>query len=138
MRTAMLALILGLPVVAIGNAVVFGLELGRFLASTPRLASTRDLEDFKRVVARQMYAALAQIVLLALPPVLFGVGLATGVLGPDDVLTIVIPAAAVILVAAFFKRHEHTAKNLPATDPELERARDAIVRTWHKRPVPDW
>lgn len=133
-----LAAILGLSVVAIGNAVVFGLELRRFLEATPQLASSHDLERFKRVVARQMYAALAQIVLLVLPPVLYGIALLEGVLSPADVLLIVLPAAGVILVAAIFRRYEQATKAIPAIDPELEQARDAIVRTWFKRPVPDW
>jgi len=127
-----------LPAIGVLNAFWFGTELKKFVASTPTLASSRDIEEFKKTVAHQMYAALAQIALLATPPIVYFAGLFTGVLRPSDFVFILVPSMVIIAVAAIFRGEETRAKTLPATDPELERQRDAIVRTWLRKPWPDW
>ena len=138
MRSTYTFLLLAFPALALLNAWWFGSELKRFVEATPAIASTNDMERMKAVVARQMYAALAQILLLGAGPVAFFVGLARGVLGPKDVLFIIIPSAAVIVAASFYKRVETAARNIQATDDELKRQRDAVVSTWLKKPFPDW
>ncbi len=137
-RPAIVVLLLLLPAVAAANAVYFGSELGRFAARVPRLASTADLELLKRVVARQMYAALAQIVLLAAPIAIFFGGVVAGLLAPSDVVLVVVPSAVILLVAFAYKQVEARVKTTPADDPELARQRDEIVAVWLKKPLPDW
>ena len=110
----------------------------RFVREVPRLASTHDIERLKQVVARQMYAALIQIVLLAAPPILFFVGLVRGVLGIGDVLLIIVPSTVILIVAASYKKVEARVRQLPTADDELARQRNAIVNTWIKKPLPDW
>ncbi len=129
---------LGLPAVAVLNALWFGSELKNFVTSTPRLESSHDLERFKVVVAHQMYAALAQIVFLAAPPLIYFVGLFRGVLRPSDILYVIVPSAIIIVVAAMYRGGEKRAKTIPTTDPELLKQRDAIVHTWLRKPLPDW
>ena len=138
MRTVFLALMLLLPAAGVVNAVICGSSLKAFLRDVSGLASTADVERFKRVVAGQMYAALVQIGILAVPPILYAVGLATGVLVPGDIVYILIPSAVIILVAQAFKKLESRVKAIPAADEELVSQRDAIVRTWMKKPLPDW
>lgn len=129
---------LGLPAVAVLNALYFGAELKSFVLTTPRLESSNDLERFKTVVAHQMYAALAQIVLLATPTILYFAGIVLGVLSPSDVLFVIGPSAVILIVAAGYRSWEKQAKSIPTTDPELERQRDAMVHTWLRKPWPDW
>jgi hypothetical protein len=138
MRSTYLLFILLFPAIAIANAWWFGSELQRFARQVTRFDSTADVELFKGVVARQMYAALAQIVLLAVPPILFFVGIIRKDLGPGDVLYIILPSAVVILVALVYKKVESQVRAIPAADDELRRQRDAIVETWIKKPLPDW
>lgn len=138
MREVFIALLLGLPSVALLVAGWFGAELRRFSRTTDEIRSTTDIERMKRVVAHQMHAALAQIVLLSLPPILYFLGLLRGLLVPSDVVLIILPAAVVILVAQVFRRVEADVRALPAADSELAAQRDAIVATWVKRPLPDW
>lgn len=138
MRSTYLMLILLLPLAAIVNAWWFGSELQRFARQVTSFTSTHEIERFKGVVARQMYAALVQIVLLALPPILFFVGLARGALEPGDVIFIIVPSAVVIMVAMLYKQTEKLVKSIPAQDDELRRQRDAIIHTWLKKPLPDW
>jgi fatty acid desaturase len=138
MRSTFLLLILIFPALAILNAWWFGSELQRFVRHVRSFDSTAEIEAFKAIVARQMYAALAQIVLLIVPPILFFVGIVRKVLGPGDVLFIIVPSLVVILVAALYKQVEKQAKSIPAQDDELRRQRDRIIETWLKKPVPDW
>jgi hypothetical protein len=137
-RETFVLLLLLLPGLAVANALVFGGELRRFLREVPSLSSTRDVERYKTVVAHQMYAALAQIGLLGAPILLFFVGVARGVLGPGDVLLIILPSLVVIVVAAQLKKVETQARQIPAADDELATQRDVIVATWIKKPLPDW
>ncbi len=138
MRETFVLLLLVLPGLAIANALAFGGELRRFVREVPFLSSTRDVERYKTVVAHQMYAALVQIGLLGAPILLFFVGVARGVLGPGDVLLVIVPSLIVIVVATRLKKVEAQARQIPAADDELARQRDAIVATWIRKPLPDW
>ena len=138
MRSTYLLLMLGLPALAIVNAVWWGSELQQFTKRVTAFESTAHIEKFKTVVAHQMYAALVQIVLLAAPPIVFFVGLARHLLAPTDVLFIILPSALVIVVAAIYKKVETQARSIPAADDELRRQRDEIISTWIKKPLPNW
>ncbi len=138
MPTAYAFLLIAPPALALVNIWWFRRELRSFVDSTPVLASTSDIERMKAVVSRQMYAALAQIGLLAAAPVVFLAGLMTGALRPTHVLWVILPAAAVIVFALGSKRTEAEARALEAADDELRRQRDHIVETWMKKPFPDW
>jgi hypothetical protein len=137
-RWVLVAGMLGFASAGLVNAVVFGLELKNFVESTPVLHSTRTIERFKRVVAHQMYAALAQILLLSAPVVIFLVGVMTDMLQPRDFLFVVLPSAVILVVAAYHRGWERRAKTIRAADEDFEAQRDAIVRTWLRKPWPDW
>lgn len=137
-RPFYLFIMVALPAIGVLNAVWFGRELKSFVIATPQFESSHDIEQFKTVVGHQMYAALAQIALLATPPILYFAGLFLGVLRPSDFVFILFPSMVILVVAAIYRSWEARAKALPATDPELERQRDIIVRTWMRRPWPDW
>ncbi len=119
-------------------AVMFGLEMKRFAEETPRISTRRDLDAFGRMAKRQMYAALAQIVILGLPVVLYVVGLLNGTLRNDDFLYVVVPGSIVFVAARLLKGWERRVQSLPVDDGGLERERDAMVRVWMHRPFPDW
>jgi hypothetical protein len=138
MRETCLLLMLGFPALALLNAWWFGRDLQEFVKQTPTIASTADIERMKGAVGRQMYAALAQIGLLAVGPIAYAVGLVKGALQPGDIVFIILPSAAVLAVAAYYKRIETAAKTIDAADDELRRQRDAIVHTWLKKPFPTW
>jgi len=138
MRSTFTFLMLLFPALAIVNAWWFGRELRAFVAATPSLASTADIERMKSVVKRQMIAALIQIPLLAASPILYAVGLLRHILRPADVVFVIVPSAAVLALGLASKRIEGAARAIPAPDHELRRQRDAIVHTWLKKPLPDW
>jgi hypothetical protein len=131
-------MILALYGLGVANAVVFGSELRRFASEVTTISSTAHMERFKQVVARQMYAALAQIGFLGAPVVVFFAGVVRKVMGPGDVLLIIIPSAIILLLAQAYKKVETAVRELPVADEQLRRQRDHIVDTWMKKPFPDW
>ena len=137
-RTILLAAILTCFAAALVNAVWFGLELRRFSKRVRILASTADLEEFKRVVGNQMRAALAQIGLLALPAALFAAGLVLEEFDAGDILFIIVPSALVVVLAMVFRTWEVEVRSIRVVGPELAAERDAIVTTWRRKPLPDW
>jgi hypothetical protein len=138
LHTVFIALIVAFPILALVNVVYFGLELRSFLARTATLESSLDLLRYRKVVGHQMYAALAQIGLLLAPLLVFIVGILLDVLEASDIVFVIAPALVIIVVAVVFRGWEQHAKTIPAADPELEAQRDAVVRTWMRKPFPDW
>ncbi len=138
MRTILLAAMLLSPALAIVNALIQGRGLKQFLDTTPELASSLDLENFKRVAGRQMWAALAQAVLLLIAPACFFWGLMIHSLTPGDFVWILLPSVIVILVARSFRTLELKAWAIPAADDSLAGERDRIVKVWKTKPLPDW
>ncbi len=137
-RSLLIIAILVFSCAGVVNSIWFGLELKRFVDRTPILVSRLHMMRFKKVVAHQMYAALFQIVLLSTPPILFVVGLMLEVLYGSDILFVIVPSAIIIIVAAISRTWETRAKILPTATPEMSQERDAIVRTWLRKPWPDW
>jgi hypothetical protein len=137
-RSTFVTLLLVLPAIGAMLAVFFGTELQRFLRAVPALNSTADIERLKLVVARQMYAALAQIVILGLPIIIFFAGMKMGYLSPADLVFVIVPSAVILLIAQAYKKVEAAVRTMPAADEQLRRERDRIVHIWLKKPFPDW
>jgi len=120
------------------NSIWFGLELRRFVNQTRMLSNENDMNNYKTVVAHQMYAALVLILLLVPPPVIYFLGLRADELSGADILFVIVPAALIILLAVYFKRYESLAKTMPVGTQELLEERDAVVHTWQRKPLPNW
>jgi hypothetical protein len=130
--------IVGFNLAGIANAIYFGLQLKRYAERTHVLDSALAMLRFKKIVANQMYAALAQIALLIAPPALFFLGVFLDVLNASDIFWVIGPAIVVIVVAMVFRSWEQMAKSIPASDPEIEEQRNAVIRTWMRKPLPNW
>jgi len=137
-RIACIASMLLPPACAVVNAMVHGARLHTFLKRTPTIATYQNIIEFERVVKRQMYAALLQIVLLVAPGIIFVVGLVRKVIAVDDVLYIVLPSLVIMAIGMAFKTLENRARSLPVHDPILEERRDHIVKVWNSKALPDW
>ncbi len=138
MRLLLLTAMLISPALAIVNALIQGRALKQFLETTPELASSLDLENFKRIAGRQMWAALAQGVLLLIAPACFFWGLMIDSLTPGDFVWILLPSVIVILVARSFRTLELKAWAIPAANQHLTNERDRVVKVWRTKPLPDW
>lgn len=138
MRTTLIILMILFPSIGALNAVVMGARLQAFLREVKRFESTRDIERYKKVVAEQMYAALAQIALLGTPALLFLYGIVSKNLSGSDVAFIIVPSLVILLLGLAYKPVESAARSIPAADDELARQRDEIGETWTKKALPDW
>ncbi len=138
MRGTLITAILATQGLALVNAAWQGRDLKVFLAETPSLASTNDLERYKAVAARQMWAALMQGALLLVAPACFVWGIISKNLSGGDFVWILLPSVVVILVARSYRSLEQAMWTLPAADPQLEAVRDDVVKTWRTKPIPDW
>jgi hypothetical protein len=137
-RSTILMLLVVMPAASVLSAVYFMSALKRFMGETPSIDTAADLETFKSLVRKQMYAALVQIALLGLPILLFLMGMLTRTLWRGDFLYVLIPNLVVIVVGRVLRAVERKAQMLPVSDPQLEKARDEIVHTWEKKALPDW
>lgn len=137
-RTGYITLMLLLPAVAVLNAIIHGSQLREFLERTPAFATYQDIVELEKIVARQMYAALVQIVLLVAPGVVFVVGLVRGVLSVEDILFVVLPSFVILALGVAIKKVENTVRSIPVADPILEERREQIVKVWMTKPFPDW
>ncbi len=138
MRTTLLYAIVGLFGAGLVNLFLGGRELTRFVREVKTIASTHEMERFKQLAARQMYAALAQIAFLGLPALIYFGGLTMGVLAPADIGYIILPSLGMIVLGFVFKKTETQVQQTPAADEALATERDAVVATWLKKAVPDW
>jgi hypothetical protein len=137
-RGLYIGLMLVLPTIAAVNALVHGSQLRAFLQRTPAFTTYQDIVEFEKVVARQMYAALLQIGLLASPAIVLVFGLVRKILAADDILFVILPALAIAALGMAFKHLENKVRAIPAEDPILEERRQHIVRVWNSKPFPDW
>lgn len=137
-RGLYIGLMLVLPAIAAVNALVHGSQLRAFLQRTPAFTTYQDIVEFEKVVARQMYAALFQIALLASPAIILVIGLVRKVLAANDILFVILPALAIAALGMAFKHLENRVRAIPAEDPILEERRQHVVRVWNSKPFPDW
>jgi hypothetical protein len=138
-RELLLGVMVALPLLAVANVIVFGLELRAFVARVPIVRSSADLEDFKAVVARQMYAALVQIALGIAP---FGVWawgrFGLGLLATPDLLFATVPAMLLGIPGLWNRDVEARMKQTPCADTLLQAELERVVRVWMRRPFPSW
>ena len=138
MRGIFIVIVLLLPTAAAVNSVVHGVLLTKYVQRTRYLRTEQDILRLQKIVAQQMYAAVAQVGLLILPLVLYLVGIFTGNLYPSDLPLIIVPAGMILVLSFVFKKVEIKARGIPALNPRIEKRRNEIAATWKKRALPDW
>lgn len=138
-RTTILAIMLTCPTIGLILSLYFGSQLKRFLTHTPEIKSTQDIERFKQLVKGQMYAALAQIVILSIPILTFAYGLWIKELQPNtDILYMLAPSLIVLGAGMAMKGVEHKVQNVPTATEDLTKERDRVVDIWLHQPFPNW
>lgn len=123
---------------ATGLAIFLALDLRRFLAGTPTLTSISGVIAFREAVTRQMYGALAVLLLGGSASVVAVTGFYMRL--PEwHELPVLIAAVTVFAAAGTWGRLiERRAKAIPVIDEEIRRQRDDVVRVWTTRPLPTW
>lgn len=138
LRTAFIALLLILPALGAVNSIYHGRLLQAYVRQTKRINDITALGQFQKVVARQMYGALVQLVLLIAPTFLYFIGIPTQILRFSDIILVIIPGAFLVVLGYLFKKVEAKACRIPAVGEDLDKQRLAVIKTWRTRPLPNW
>ncbi len=109
--------------------------LKSFLAGTPAITSTIDLQNYADLARRHMLQAVLQIALLGSSLLLGIYVLASHQAG---LLLIVALNGLIFVGGSLGKPLEERARSLKVTDPLLEERYQAICTTWVKKPFPDF
>lgn len=142
MRGLLLAIMLGLSVVAIVVMVILTVTYRRFRRAVPELRDADDLRQLRSLAKLQMYLSLAAHPLLTIGGVfvvwLFG-WLVVKELGWLDLLLYgIVPVVGAFVVACTGESPAEMAKTIPASNASLAAERDRTVDVWINRLFPDW
>jgi len=118
-------------------AVWTQMRLRRFVGRLARLRDERDLDEYRAEVRWQMYASLIGIVVLFGPLLVWSIGWLGGTFRSFDVALIALPATVGFKVTSGIGANV-AMRELPAESEEIARTRDAIVKTWRKKALPDF
>ena len=127
-----------LPALGAVNTIYHGRALRDYVQGTQIIRDMQGLAQFQKIVARQMHAALTQLVLLVTPFVLYFVGILTQVFRFRDITFVIIPGVVLMTLGYVFKKVENEACRIPAANKNLDEQRLAVINTWRKKPLPDW
>jgi uncharacterized membrane protein len=127
-----------LPALGAVNSIYHGRLLQAYVRQTKSINDIAALAGFQKIVARQMYAALAQLVFLVTPIIIYSFGVSTEILVFSDITLVIIPGAFLVALGYLFKKVEAEACRIPAAGEDLDEQRLAVIKTWRTRPLPNW
>jgi hypothetical protein len=127
-----------LPALGAVNSIYHARVLRNYVRRTQIIQDVQGLAEFQKIVARQMLAALVQLVLVVVPLVLYFVGILTQVFRFKDIAFVIIPGVILMALGYVFKKVETKACRIPAANEDLDEQRLAVISTWRKKPLPDW
>ena len=127
-----------LPALGVINAIYHGRMLQHYVRHPKRIDDMAGLARFQKIVARQMYAALAQLLLLIIPIILYFIAIPTEILRFADIVYVMFPGAVLMAIGYHFKKVETQVCRIPALGEDLDEQRLAIIKRWRTRAVPDW
>lgn len=127
-----------LPALGVINAIYHGRLLQHYVRNTKRIRDMAGLAQFQKLVAQQMYAALAQLVLMIIPMILYFIAIPTEILRFADIVYVMFPGGVLMAIGYHFKKVETQVYRIPALGEELDEQRLEIIKRWRTRAVPDW
>ncbi len=120
---------------AFANSLISVGGIKKFLSLHSLVNSSHDLEDFKQMVRKQMYQALAQVGFLGAANIVGIYGLLTRQV---NLLLILVLDVIIIVLSKSFKKIEEQARTLEVTDANLTGQYESICKTWVKKALPDF
>ncbi len=133
-----LTVIIVLQLTGLVYCLIFIRKFTNFLNLVSRIQNDLDMEEFKKLVKENMYAALANIVFLGGSWILYFIGYFIKILNIVDFVFILIPAVLIVIFSLKLKTLEKKLQNLSADSPTLEDERDRVVDIWLHKPFPNW
>ena len=138
LRIIIIGLILLCPALAAINAIYHTRQLQNYVRHVRRINDMAGFARFQRLVARQMYAALAQSLLLTAPLILYFLGIFSDQLWLPDVVFVIVPGGFIIVLGYVMKKLENQVCRIPAANRDLDDQRLAVIKIWRTRPLPNW
>ena len=126
---------LAIYALAIVTSLWIANDVSKFLTAHPRIDTTADLDAFKELARRNMYFALAQIVVL-------GAGILIGVIylvreGCTGLLVLLLANGALLAVGLRGRKLEKQVQAIPTAD-ELAAEYKRVCHSWMKKALPDF
>ena len=119
--------------------LAFGVsDIKKFLKYHSSISSTMDLGHFKKMVRKQMYMALAQIVILGAMAVLSVVGILIGRISNTQFILVLLMDGIIWFTGKMSKSLEKRAQNLKVEALEHRAEYTSICATWVRKPFPDF
>ncbi len=118
--------------------VVLAYDMLRFLSRTRQIRFPQEMESLKRLVARNMLAALAEILILLIACAALLGGAYEGLLGWSDAPVGLFLALVLIIGSRLTRRLEGKVRMVPVIDPFLRQEHEQVLHTWQYKQLPDW
>lgn len=125
-------------ILALANLIWGQISVKRFMAVHQRISTMMELTRFKRMVRKQMFQSLLQIVLLGAMGTLSFVGILIGSIDTIQFLVILAMNGIVVYAGNQGKSIEKRARDLPVDDLDLRTQYGNICRTWRLKAFPDF
>lgn len=125
-------------ILALANLVWGQIGIKRFMAVHQRISTMMELTRFRRMVRKQMFQALLQMVLLGAMGTLSFVGILIGSIDTIQFLAVLAMNGIVVYAGNQGKSIEKRARDLPVDDLELRTQYGNICRTWRLKAFPDF
>lgn len=125
-------------ILALANLVWGRISLKKFMEVHKRISTVMELTRFKRMVRKQMFQALLQMVLLGAMGTLSFVGILIGSIDTIQFLVVLAMNGIIIYTGNQGKSIENRARDLPVDDLELRTQYGNICRTWRLKALPDF
>ena len=139
MGMILLILSLGLAVIGLTYGIYEIWPLKQFVDSVSSIDSEEDLLHFKEFVRRNMYAGLVMIGFIIVAVAILGFGFFRQVLSGYEILFwLAVVGPTYTGCGLWAKSIERRARSIPVSNAELKGEFDRVVRTWQKKPLPDW
>ncbi|MFH1459612.1 MAG: hypothetical protein ABIG64_04490 [Candidatus Omnitrophota bacterium] len=112
-----------------------------FLAKYSQLDSKNSFDEFKKIIAWQMYVFFPVLIFLTTPLILLIYVFVQGILTfNNDFIVLIIFISVYVYVFKKSKRYkqlEDKLKNIQV-QPDLLKQKDRLINTWLHKPFPDW
>lgn len=132
----MLAIFLGASAALLALSVWAHADLRRFLSRHAAIDNSTAFEEFKALARRNMYGALAYLV-LGTAGLLAGIGVVWG-RGLAGLAMVIAVHVVLGLLGQANKKLETTARTLPCSHPMLAEELRRVGETWVRKPLPNF
>ncbi len=138
MREQLLALLIIPPFLSILLTFYMRWVVGNFIKQVPCIDNERHIELFKQTVRIAMLGALSQLLLMFIPTIVYVFGFAKEILPIEDLVYVVVPAVAYLVVTLPYKRMEVRAQRVRVENYSLLHEYIRVKEVWLRRSFPIW